>query len=74
MLRWLGPAALLAVAPKCILCVLGYAGLGAAIGLGGPELCGATDRTSGLPVLLGTLGVAGFLLHRIIHHSTPSQS
>jgi len=40
--RWLWPTALLALAPKCLLCVLAYAGLGAALGLGGPEICGAT--------------------------------
>jgi hypothetical protein len=38
---WLAPTALLALAPKCILCALAYAGLGAAVGLGGPEICGA---------------------------------
>ena len=45
--RWLGPATLLALAPKCVLCLLAYAGLGAAIGLGGPELCGAPAGTAG---------------------------
>ena len=39
---WLFPAALLALAPKCVLCVLAYAGLGALLGLSGPELCGGT--------------------------------
>ena len=39
--RWLLPAALFALAPKCLLCVLAYAGLGAALGLGGREMCGA---------------------------------
>lgn len=39
--RWLLPAALLALAPKCLLCVVGWAGLGAALGLG-PELCGGS--------------------------------
>jgi hypothetical protein len=40
--RWLVPAALFALTPKCVLCVLAYTGLGVALGLGGPELCGAT--------------------------------
>jgi hypothetical protein len=71
---WLVPAALFAVAPKCILCVIAYAGLGTALGLGGPELCGAPDRVSALPLLLGTVGAAGFLLHRIIHRPAPSRS
>jgi hypothetical protein len=41
---WRGVAALalLAVAPKCVVCLVGaYAGLGALLGLAGPELCGA---------------------------------
>lgn len=40
--RWLWPAALLALTPKCLLCLLAYAGVGAALGLSGPELCGTT--------------------------------
>ena len=60
--RWLLPAAVLALAPKCLLCVLAYAGLGAALGLGGPEICGAS---AGLPASwassLAWLGVAGGL-------------
>jgi len=38
---------MLVLAPKCSLCVLGYAGLGAALGLGGPEVCGAPAETTG---------------------------
>jgi hypothetical protein len=45
--RWLAPAALLALAPKCLVCVLAYAGLGAALGLGGPEICGASAGSPG---------------------------
>jgi hypothetical protein len=71
---WLLPAALFAVAPKCLLCLLAYAGLGAALGLGGPEICGATDGISPLPLLLGILGAGGFLLHRVVNRSTPSRS
>lgn len=57
---WLIPAALLALAPKCVLCLLAYAGLGAALGLSGPEICGATSSTIShwipwLPVLAGTM-------------------
>lgn len=33
---WLIPAALFALVPKCVLCVLAFAGIGAALGLGGP--------------------------------------
>jgi hypothetical protein len=41
--RWFVPAALLALAPKCLLCLAGYAGLGVALGLAGPELCGGPN-------------------------------
>lgn len=46
--RWLAPAAALAVTPKCLLCVLAYAGLGAALGLRGPEICGAPSGSVSL--------------------------
>ncbi|HUG09477.1 MAG TPA: hypothetical protein VMM36_00600 [Opitutaceae bacterium] len=64
---WWIPAALLALTPKCIACVLGYASLGAMLGLGGPELCGATGGASEnwdawLPLfgLVGAVGVFTF--------------
>ncbi|MDP3070378.1 MAG: hypothetical protein Q8N18_08825 [Opitutaceae bacterium] len=58
--RWLLPAALLALAPKCLLCAAAYAGLGAALGLGGPEMCGAL---SGSPVSwASSLAWAGVML------------
>jgi hypothetical protein len=66
--RWALPAALLALAPKCALCLLGYAGLGALLGLGGPELCGATVvATAPWALWLAGLGLAtgaGILLRR----------
>jgi hypothetical protein len=76
--RWLCPAALVAVAPKCLLCVLAYAGLGAALGLGGPEICGAPAGSPGSwASLLAWLGIAGgvgavgFLASCRRVHSTP---
>lgn len=58
--RWLLPAALLAFVPKCMLCVMAYAGLGAALGLGGPEICGAPAGSPGSWVSsLAWLGVVG---------------
>ena len=39
-------AAIVAIAPKCLLCVLAYAGAGAAFGIGGPEICGGTNAAS----------------------------
>jgi hypothetical protein len=78
---WLWPAALLALAPKCVLCVLAYAGLGAAIGLGGPELCGGS---TGAPVTWATslawlgvasgLGVFGLLASCRCVRSTPTRT
>lgn len=61
--RWLLPALLFAAAPKCLLCVLAYAGIGTALGLGGPEICGgalgAPDAwASTLAWLGGALGLA----------------
>ena len=64
--RWLLPAAGLAIVPKCILCLLAYAGFGAFLGLGGPELCGAAPRSPLLPAVLGAIGAASFLLNRIV--------
>ena len=59
---WLLPAAL-AFAPKCLLCVLAYAGLGAALGLGGREWCGAPAAGSSAvgATSLAWLGVASIL-------------
>jgi hypothetical protein len=57
------PAALLALAPKCLLCVLAYGGLGAAIGIGAPELCGAPAAApASWAASLAWLGVAGGLI------------
>ncbi len=55
--RLLGSAALLALVPKCGVCLLAYAGLGAALGLRVPEICGATTGFPVSKVLL--LSVAG---------------
>jgi hypothetical protein len=61
--RWLLPAALLALTPKCLLCVLAYAGLGAALGIGGLEICGAPGGSPAFwessQVWLGFAGVLG---------------
>jgi hypothetical protein len=57
---------MLAIIPKCALCVLAYASLGAALGSGGPEMCGPVESSSPWPVFLGALAAAGFLLHRLI--------
>ncbi|HEX2862000.1 MAG TPA: hypothetical protein VHN79_10190 [Lacunisphaera sp.] len=69
----LAPAALLAVAPKCVLCLATYTGIGTALGLGGPELCAASQPSHWTPVALGALGAGGFLLLRIIRQPRTAQ-
>ena len=57
-----------AVTPKCLLCLVAYAGLGTALGLGGRELCGATGEAAAGPVVALALLVAvvgGLFLWRI---------
>jgi hypothetical protein len=64
-IRWLVPTALLALMPKCVVCVLAYVGIGAALGLGGPEWCraGGNARFAWMTVLAwaGVAGIAGVL-------------
>lgn len=71
--RWLGPAALLAAVPKCALCLLAYAGLGTALGLGGPELCGAAAGTNWPALLLGlgALGAGGAVFFKAFSQNRP---
>jgi len=52
--RGLAALALLILAPKCIACVAAYVGLGAALGFGGPELCGAPAEPSHAPALIAS--------------------
>lgn len=57
--RWLWPAALLALTPKCVLCVLAYAGLGVALGTGGREICGESlESPATWATVLAWLGLA----------------
>jgi hypothetical protein len=65
-IRWYSGVALLALAPKCLLCAAGYLGLGAALGLTGPELCGATPRTAPawMPAALAAGAVAAAVVVR----------
>ncbi|MFO1448819.1 MAG: hypothetical protein U1F61_11745 [Opitutaceae bacterium] len=58
--RWLLPTALVALAPKCALCLIAYIGLGTALGLSGPELCGASNAgPNAWASWLAWLGVCG---------------
>ena len=50
--RWLLPSAGAILAPKCVVCLAAYAGLGTAWGLGGPELCGVTNSSPDLDAVL----------------------
>jgi hypothetical protein len=59
---WFLPTALFALMPKCLLCVVAYAGLGAALGLGRSEICGAPAGSPASWVSsLAWLGVASGL-------------
>jgi hypothetical protein len=62
---WWIPAALLALTPKCVACVFGYASIGAMLGIGGPELCGAPGGVYGhweaSLFMVGTAGAIGLL-------------
>ena len=49
--RWLVPLGVFALLPKCLLCVLTYLGLAAALGLGGPEICGAAAGPASWPAM-----------------------
>jgi hypothetical protein len=65
--NWLGSAAILLLAPKCLVCVAAYAGLGTLLGLGGRELCGGSPGSLGpwatwLPVAGLALGAAGSIV------------
>ena len=64
--RWILPAVALALAPKCLACALAYASLAAALGFGGPELCGANAAPMpGWPwLLLGVLSGMILLAYR----------
>jgi hypothetical protein len=66
--RRLAAGLFLVAAPKCLLCLAAYAGLGTALGLGGQELCGAPAEGAGsamgpadLAAVVILLVSAGFL-------------
>jgi len=73
--RWLIPAALVALIPKCLFCVLAWAGLGAALGLRGVELCGARDESHKnwffWITVLAAGGVVGWIVRRFANHAQP---
>lgn len=56
-LRWLAAAGVALAMPKCLLCVLGYAGLVAGAGWFGPELCGGSTH----PLVTAAVVLAGLL-------------
>lgn len=52
-----------ALTPKCALCLMAYAGVGASLGFNGPEWCGTAEDSSGFAATAAAwLGVFGFLL------------
>jgi hypothetical protein len=52
---WLAAVGLLALVPKCLLCVVAYLGLGATLGLGGSEICGVAPGWT-WPAWLAAIG------------------
>ena len=50
---WLPVAVAFAAAPKCLLCLAAYAGVGALLGikLAGPEICGAATSPLSNPIV-----------------------
>src|ERR1035438_2592901 len=58
-IRPLAAVAFLTLEPKCVVCALAYAGIGAVLGLCGPKICGVTvgSRGSWAPSL-AVFGVA----------------
>jgi hypothetical protein len=71
-LRPLASVALVALAPKCMVCVLAYAGIGAVFGLRGPEICGAaasgglwTSSPAQIGLAVGIVGSVAILTRRM---------
>lgn len=63
--------ALLALAPKCVLCLVAYAGFAAAFGLGEGELCGAEPATHSPALIVSALLVAAGIACLIMRKTTP---
>ncbi|MEO6992969.1 MAG: hypothetical protein ABI273_05045 [Lacunisphaera sp.] len=75
MRGWLIPVAVLALTPKCALCLLAYAGLGTLLGLGGQDLCGGAKSASGyweLAFGLISTGAGTVFLGRFLRSRRPS--
>jgi len=72
---WLACGAIFAIAPKCLLCVLAYAGAGAALGIGGPEICGAANGEPRFWVfaLIACGAMAGFFAFQTCRRRRPSK-
>src|SRR5262249_33257862 len=61
VVHWVPAAAIVALAPKCFVCLVAYTSLGTGLGLrlGGPELCGAAKSAPDISVLsFAIVGVA----------------
>lgn len=71
---WIPPVVLLALIPKCFLCLAAYTGMGAALGLSGPEICGAAaDPTFPWMSVLVLGGVAASLVCFYVQHRRREQ-
>jgi len=65
--RWLWPAAILAMTPKCLLCVFAYAGLATTIGIGGPEICGESNESVSSFLAIFFVGISVYSLAVFAH-------
>lgn len=68
LLRPTAALGLLALAPKCVLCLAAYAGVGAWLGIRTPEICGATGSRPAWQAavwgLVMAVGVTGWVANR----------
>lgn len=73
---WGAGIALLALMPKCLLCAVAWLGLGAALGLVRPEICGAAPiaMPTGLWPGLAVLGAPALYCLRKTHRLWPAKS
>lgn len=78
-LRWLSAVTLLGLAPKCVVCLAAYFGVGAWLGirLNSPELCGAS-ASSGVATWSAWLTAAAItaiagVVFRKLHQSSRGQ-
>jgi len=66
--RWMVPGAIVILAPKCVLCLAAYLGIGSTLGWTGAEICSAQNtgpmhNVAWLVVGAVALGVGALVVH-----------